>query len=167
MLHGWNKQGRRGRSWGKNRGHSHKDIRGIRRPHMLCSRRRKAGHNLSTAGRRRGYEMPRTGLQSGHLISPQPQQGPTSPLPHRMPQESTRIQDKDYGDCHIGIHGNEKADKRAEFESILGEISGKDRIATEERVHATSRATRKAFRLQPGFNPTTGEWNRHSLSAYT
>ena len=68
---------------------------------------------------------------------------------------------------HIGIPGNEEADKRAEFESILGELSGARRIATEEGVLARSRATRKSFRLQPGYNPRSCEWNRHSLSALT
>ena len=53
---------------------------------------------------------------------------------------------------HIGIAGNEKADKRAEFESVLGDISGKDRITTEEGVRATSRAIRQAYRQQPGYN---------------
>ena len=68
---------------------------------------------------------------------------------------------------HIGISGNEKADRRADFESILGEISGKDNVATEEGVRAISRAIRKSHRQQPGFNPRTCEWNRHSGSAYT
>ena len=68
---------------------------------------------------------------------------------------------------YIGISGNEKADKRAEFESFLGEISGRSRIATGEGVRAISRATRKTYQQQPEFNPRTCEWNRHSLSAYT
>ena len=78
---------------------------------------------------------------------------------------------RDIGVCwvrgHIGITGNENADKRAEFESFLGEISGSNRIATEEGVRVLSRATRKSYRQQPGFNPRTCEWNRHSMSAYT
>jgi len=69
--------------------------------------------------------------------------------------------------AHIGITSNEKADKRAEFESFLGEISGSRGIATEEGVRAFSRAIRKSHRQQPGFNPRTCEWNRHSMSAYT
>ena len=68
---------------------------------------------------------------------------------------------------HIGIAGNEKGDKRAEYESILGEISGTARTATEEGVRAISRATRKTHRQQPGFNARSCEWNRHALSAYT
>ena len=34
-------------------------------------------------------------------------------------------------------------------------------------MRAISRATRKTYRQQLGFNPGTCEWNRHSLSAYT
>ena len=49
---------------------------------------------------------------------------------------------------YIGIDGNEKADKRAEFESILGEISGKDGIVTWEGVRASSRATRSTYRQE-------------------
>ena len=33
----------------------------------------------------------------------------------------------------------------------------------EEGARAISRATRKTYRPQPGFNPRTCEWNRHSL----
>ena len=50
---------------------------------------------------------------------------------------------------------------------ILGEISGKSGIAPAEGIQGWSRDTNKAFRLQPGFNPRTCEWNRHSLRAYT
>jgi len=59
------------------------------------------------------------------------------------------------------------ADGRAEFESFLGQISGTAWTATEEGVRATSRATRKSYRQEPGFNPRSAEWNRNSLSAYT
>jgi len=68
---------------------------------------------------------------------------------------------------HIGICGNEQVDKQAEFESILGTISESSKIATEEGMKAISKATRKCFRQQPGFNPRTCEWNRQALSAYT
>ena len=45
---------------------------------------------------------------------------------------------------HIGIPGNERADHRAEYESIQGEITGAPCIATGEGVRAWSRATRKS-----------------------
>ena len=68
---------------------------------------------------------------------------------------------------HTGITGNEKADKRAEYESFLGEISGKTSIATEEGVRAMHNRIRKSHRQQPGFNPRTCEWSRQAISAYT
>ena len=97
-------------------------------------------------------------------------QPPRSQIESRI-KEALRSQTRDIGILlvrgHIGVSDNEKADKRAEYESFLGEISGKGRIATEEGERAISRATRKTWRQQPGFNPRTCEWNRHCLSAYT
>jgi len=68
---------------------------------------------------------------------------------------------------HIGIRGNEKADSRAEFESILGDISGSTQIATEEGLTTTSRAARKSARTQAGYGQRRPKWNCHALSAYT
>ncbi|KAF8419163.1 hypothetical protein EV426DRAFT_702019 [Tirmania nivea] len=44
---------------------------------------------------------------------------------------------------HKGIPGDEKADARAAFESILGCIEGHPRVATEGGVPAASKARRK------------------------
>lgn len=52
---------------------------------------------------------------------------------------------------HIGITGNEKADKRAALESILGNIRGTARIVTEGGVRTASRAIRKLARTRSGF----------------
>lgn len=68
--------------------------------------------------------------------------------------------------AHIAIRGNELADKRADYESILGDISGATQIATPEGVRARSRAVRKSTRTEAGFGQRRSEWNRHSLSAY-
>ena len=58
---------------------------------------------------------------------------------------------------HIGISGNEKADKRAEYESILGDISGATQIATAEGVRAISQAARKDARTKAGFGQRRSE----------
>ena len=96
---------------------------------------------------------------------------PRSGIEKRIKLAVAQRPDRDIGALwvrgHIGIIGNEKADLRAEYESILGDISGATQIATEEGVRAISRATRKSARTEAGFGQRRSEWNRHSLSAYT
>ena len=84
-------------------------------------------------------------IQTVHNLSKGRPPVPTSSAgskEHSNPRQETGIL---WAKGHICIPGNEKADRKAEFESILGEISGKNRIATEEGVRARSRATRKVF----------------------
>lgn len=59
------------------------------------------------------------------------------------------------------------ADRRAKYESILGDISGERRIGTTEGIRAFSRANRKVARTEAGFGKQRCQWNRHSRSAYT
>lgn len=68
---------------------------------------------------------------------------------------------------HIGIPGNENADKRATFESLLGDTVGAPNIATREGVRAFSRSIGRKERQEPGFGHRRTEWGRHALSAYT
>lgn len=68
---------------------------------------------------------------------------------------------------HIGIEGNEKADYRATYESILGQIRGSPRTITEGGLRAASKAIRKAARTKEGFGKRRVEWSRQGLSAYT
>jgi len=65
---------------------------------------------------------------------------------------------------HIGIPGNEKADKLASFTSTLGHISSADPVATEGGVRQTSKAVRASFRSGNGFGKRRTEWHRHALS---
>ncbi|KAF8422185.1 hypothetical protein EV426DRAFT_706332 [Tirmania nivea] len=68
---------------------------------------------------------------------------------------------------HIGIDGNERADKRAAFESRLGLIRGTERTVTEGGIRAASKAIRKEARTRTGYGKRRCEWDRRALSAYT
>ncbi|KAF8417719.1 hypothetical protein EV426DRAFT_682033 [Tirmania nivea] len=68
---------------------------------------------------------------------------------------------------HIGIPGNEKADKRAAYESALGRIAGSQQVATAAGIRAAAKARRKDMRSEPGFGANRCLWHRHALSAYT
>jgi len=122
----------------------------------------RAGHSPGPRRGRGRHDSSGLGLASSDPDGQQSQQRttPRSEIESRI-KTALKSEIRD-----VGI-GNERADKRAEFESFLGEISGTSRIATAEGVRPISRATRKTYRQQPRFNPRTCEWNRHSLSAYT
>jgi len=96
---------------------------------------------------------------------------PRSGIERRIKEPLTNNPYRDVGylwvRAYIGVRGNELADKRAEHESFLGDISGATQIATEEGVRANSRATRKSARREAGFGEHRSEWNCHSLSACT
>jgi len=53
--------------------------------------------------------------------------------------------------AHIGIRGTELADKRPDYEFILGDSSGATQIATTEGIRARSRAARKEARTTREF----------------
>ena len=89
----------------------------------------------------------------------------------RRIKEALRSQIRDVGILwvrgHIGIPGNEKGDNREEYESILGELTRTPTIATEEGMNASSRAIRKRYRQQEGYNLRMYEWGRQELSTYS
>jgi len=68
---------------------------------------------------------------------------------------------------HVGIHGNEEADKRPEFQALLGEIQGATQTGIEEGLRALGKALRKEARHEPGFGQRRTSWDRHALSAFT
>ena len=69
---------------------------------------------------------------------------------------------------HIGIPGNEEADKLATWSSHLGRTRNTTRTVTEGGLRAAGKTTRAAARGQKGFRKGTAtNWNRPALSAYT
>jgi len=68
---------------------------------------------------------------------------------------------------HIGIPGNEQADRAANFASILGDISSSEDVVTEGGIRQISRAARGTFRHQSGFGKRRSDWHRHTITGYT
>ncbi|KAF8451403.1 hypothetical protein BGX38DRAFT_1269417 [Terfezia claveryi] len=68
---------------------------------------------------------------------------------------------------HLGIPGNEKAGRIADFQSHLGEVTGHRCMVTEGGLRASSKAIRKEARMKAGYGIRRVDWNRHALSAYT
>ncbi|KAF8415586.1 hypothetical protein EV426DRAFT_663716 [Tirmania nivea] len=69
--------------------------------------------------------------------------------------------------AHIGIEGNEKADKLADFGSALGQVSLSQPVITEGGIRQLSKASRSQHRTVRSFGIRRSAWNRQSLSAYT
>ena len=70
--------------------------------------------------------------------------------------------------AHIGIEGNEIADRHATFESHRGQIRGEEGIVTEGGIRQASKATRAEARSKVAFGKgRLVEWRRRALSAYT
>jgi len=68
---------------------------------------------------------------------------------------------------HIGIPGNEAADRQAELSRIRGNSSGHPGTTTYEGLMTRGRARRSASRTAPGFGKRRTEWGKHALAAYT
>ena len=68
---------------------------------------------------------------------------------------------------HIGIAGNEKADRRAALERLRGEARRPPPITTFEGLREHRKAIRKAARFEPGFGRNRTDWGKHALAAYT
>jgi len=68
---------------------------------------------------------------------------------------------------HIGIPGNEEADRLAALAGHHGDANNLPEIVTYEGLKAKSRARRAATRSAPGFGKHRTDWGRHALSAYT
>jgi len=66
----------------------------------------------------------------------------------------------------IGIPGNERADRREEYESHLGVTAGSPHTATEEGIRLASKATKKQDRQVGVFGLRRGDWCRRALSPY-
>ena len=69
--------------------------------------------------------------------------------------------------AHIGIPGNEKADRQAELERLHGEAWGSPNVATHEGLKEVRKARRKATRSEPGFGRNRTDWGKHAQAAYT
>jgi len=69
---------------------------------------------------------------------------------------------------HIGVDGNEKADRRAACEPILDRASGSIEVATPAGLKAISKQTRSTTRAQAGWGRgNRTNWSRQALSVYT
>ncbi|KAF8437771.1 hypothetical protein BGX38DRAFT_1273896 [Terfezia claveryi] len=65
---------------------------------------------------------------------------------------------------HIGIPGNEKADRQAAYESALGRIAGSRRTATAGGIRAAAKADRKAQRRNQGLTLSGTTVEEHYLA---
>ena len=68
---------------------------------------------------------------------------------------------------HIGIGGNERADRQAPLERIRGETRGSIPNTTFEGLKELRKALRKEARSQAGYGRHRTDWGKHALAAYT
>ena len=69
---------------------------------------------------------------------------------------------------HIGIPGNEAADRLADWQSHLGAVTNQPTAATFEGLRAHHKAIRKVYRAQPSLGlGSRALWKRKALTAYT
>jgi len=66
----------------------------------------------------------------------------------------------------LGILGNEKADRRAAFESSLGITASSPYTSTEEGIRLKSRERGREERRAQGFGLRRSDWGRWAMSAY-
>ena len=67
---------------------------------------------------------------------------------------------------HIGIPGNEKADRRAALEGLRGPRDFPE-LVTWEGLKEKDKAWRESLRTAPGYGKHRTEWGKHALAAYT
>jgi len=67
---------------------------------------------------------------------------------------------------HIGIQGNEAADRRAALEGLKGQRDLPE-IATSEGIREKGKAWRADLRTAPGHGKGHTNWGKHALAAYT
>ena len=67
---------------------------------------------------------------------------------------------------HIGIPGNEKADRIAGFEVTRGQGERRE-LVTWEGMRERGKAWRRELRTAPGFGNGRTNWGKHALAAYT
>ena len=68
--------------------------------------------------------------------------------------------------AHIGVTGNEKADKLAALHGTIGLLNNLPTITTPLGLRAQSRASRKEARSLTSFGTINASWGRQALSAY-
>ena len=67
---------------------------------------------------------------------------------------------------HIGIPGNERADRRAALEGIRGQGDSPE-LVTWEGLREKDKAWRETLRTAPGYGRHRTTWGKHALAAYT
>ena len=68
---------------------------------------------------------------------------------------------------HIGIGGNERADRRAALEGIRGRTNGAPHTITPEGLKEVRKAIRATARTVPSYGRGRTEWGKHALAAFT
>jgi len=68
---------------------------------------------------------------------------------------------------HIGIEGNEKADRRADLEMFRGSFSGDPGMTTFEGLREKGKDRRKSARTALGFGKHRSSWGKDAVAANT